>query len=109
MPPLGVGVDILTSIHPVREIFWCRMETGQTVSINTIYNDTGVALRRADGGISINYIPSNPDELLLCLGDELWRMNNLYEIVDERHELVRFRLRYVQLKFLIDRIGLDII
>ena len=61
------------------------------------------------GHISINFVPTDEAEFREACEFKLWRLNNLYQIVDEGGREVLFRLRYAQLQFLLDRHGLDVI
>lgn len=57
--------------------------------------------------IDINYRPKSKKALKQCMGDKAWRLNNLYHIINEAGQKVKFHLRPPQLKFLLERHGLD--
>jgi hypothetical protein len=54
-------------------------------------------------------IPSDEGEFRILASDKMWRLHNLYYIIDESGRRVLFRPREAQLEFLLERHGFDII
>lgn len=54
-------------------------------------------------------IPKTKAEIGRCLKDKMWRMNNLYTIVDESGSKRPYRRRWVQHDLAINRHGLDVV
>ena len=59
--------------------------------------------------IDIDHVPRGAGELADCLLDRMWRLNNLYRIIDEHGRRVVFKLKPPQLQFLHDKHGLDVV
>lgn len=53
--------------------------------------------------------PRNEQELIECLKNKMWRLHNLYKIVDPYNKEVQFKPNDTQLNFLQNRHGFDII
>lgn len=53
--------------------------------------------------------PKNEREFKILASDKMWRLHNLYYIVNEQGQKLLFRPRTAQLQFLIERHGFDII
>jgi hypothetical protein len=53
--------------------------------------------------------PKDNEELFECLSSKMWRLHNLYKIVDEYGKIVQFIPRQIQVDFLKNRHNLDLI